>query len=269
MIANKAATLFTCQELAQKGATDMSAASQYIHVGKGNAKLTIKDWHRSYTLFNNWTYLNAIMALSSSFEAYLTAIITMAIDSDPGMIINAPKSVDGIAQLKFGEEFKKELVESKIIDCTKGEWSARTSAIKSLFGHIPAVLSDSIADLDKLRALRNKVGHAFGRDIDRAKDYMPFRIDPMVKLDWTRFRKYQSLILRCSSQLDIQLQNEHIGLFHYLRFYHDHYTEIEKFPVEIDRHVHYKYLIGQVSKCAIPKSLAQFVVNYYESLKSK
>lgn len=265
MMAHKAALKFSCTQLQKIGAKDESIASDYLHTSKNNNRLTIKQWHKSYSNFDNWTYLNAIIALSSAFETYLSCIIRMAIDSDPGLIINNPKSIDGVAQKKNGTPYNSDFIEDTLVSCTKGDWTTRIKAMQKLFGSIPTSFSDNIAQLEELRTLRNNVAHAFGRNIDKAKDYRRFDIDPMKKVTYDQFRKYQSLILTCSRQLDEQLMSEHIGMYPILLFYHDNRNKLIKHPIET-RFDYFKTLIGKESQKAISKDLSKWIINYYENL---
>ncbi len=265
MMAHKAALKFSCTQLQKIGAKDESIASDYLHTSKNNNRLTIKQWHKSYSNFDNWTYLNAIIALSSAFETYLSCIIRMTIDSDPGLIINNPKSIDGVAQKKNGTPYNSDFIEDTLVSCTKGDWTTRIKAMQKLFGSIPTSFSDNIAQLEELRTLRNNVAHAFGRNIDKAKDYRRFDIDPMKKVTYDQFRKYQSLILTCSRQLDEQLMSEHIGMYPILLFYHDNRNKLIKHPIET-RFDYFKTLIGKESQKAISKDLSKWIINYYENL---
>ena len=269
LMAHKSALLYSCKQLASQlkkdGGNDDSKASTYLHTGKGNNKLTIRQWHKSYTDFDNWTNLNAIVALTSAFETYLNAIVKLALDSDPGVIINASRSIDGIKQKKYNIGYNPERIGATVTACTKGDWTARTNAMKNLFENIPTVFTDNIALLEEIRTLRNDVAHAFGRNIDAAKDYRRFDIAPMKKVTHEKFRTYQSIVLRCARQLDEQLLPSHIGLYPLLLFYHENHQQLTKHPIET-RFDFFKTLIGKESQKAISKDLAKWVVEYYEDL---
>lgn len=264
-----AASKFTYSNLKKEGALWDSKLSDYLYTGsKGNNKLTIRDWSDCYNLFSNWCRLNAVMALTSSFETYIESVVWMSIESDPGILVKAPHSVDGIAQLKHSKTIERSLIEKKVEGCTKGDWQSRISNLEVLLGTIPETFKTNISELEKLRTLRNRIGHAFGRDIDKSREYVKASIEPMESISTDRLRKIQKLIRTCSSQLDKQLNDNHIGLFPLLYFYHHHYAELEKHPINGGRYVYLKNLLGKKENGnhAYPKDLCKWVIDYYESL---
>lgn len=269
LMSHLAASKFSYSQLAKNGALWESKLEDFLYAGsKGNNRLTIKDWSKTYNQFSNWCRLNAIMALTSSFETYIESVIWLAIESDPGLLIKAPHSIDGVFQLKYGHRIQRELIEKKVESCTRGDWQSRIKNLEMLLGTVPNYLKDNISDLEKLRQLRNRIGHAFGRDIEKSREYSKASIEPMAFISEKKLRDIQKLIRTSCRQIDDILNNNHIGLFPLLYFYHIHYEELEKHPIDIDRHVHLKSLIGkrEAGNKAYSKSICKWVVNYYESL---
>ena len=80
--------------------------SDYAHVHfdypKNRQRLfkNLKDWSEYYKEFQNWTNLNILLSMLSYFETYLAGILTLSLQSDPGVFFSAPKSIDGILILK-------------------------------------------------------------------------------------------------------------------------------------------------------------------------
>lgn len=56
---------------------------------------TYAQWKSFYREFSNYTRLNMLMLLSSCFETYLRTIVSLSLESKPGIIIKAPDAVDG------------------------------------------------------------------------------------------------------------------------------------------------------------------------------
>jgi len=123
-------------------------------------------WKQDFKEFNNWNRLNTIMSLSSYLEIYLSSIISTAIESNPGILHNASKKIDGAIILKNSKKYTYSSYANK---CIIGEWTKRISEFKNIFGNVPAELEHNVGELEKLRILRNNIGHAFGRDIDLSR----------------------------------------------------------------------------------------------------
>lgn len=51
---------------------------------------TYAQWKSFYREFSNYTRLNMLMLLSSCFETYLRTIVSLSLESKPGIIIKAP-----------------------------------------------------------------------------------------------------------------------------------------------------------------------------------
>lgn len=194
---------------------DYSAAKYvYKHLGKTKAKLTdpcnlhfsfpahvwnfptVEDWSKCYNDRQNQFYLDCVMALSSNLETFLSTIISLAIESDPGVLLGASRSVDGVVLLKQNP-LDKDVYSKDVEACVKGDWNSRVSAIKSLFGSCPQVLEDEISNLEGIRKLRNKVGHAFGRDIEESRDFTKAVKLKAERISLDRLKKY----LRCAFEV--------------------------------------------------------------------
>lgn len=97
---------------------------------------------------------------SSAFERYLRTITTTAIESDPLLTPGWPKHVDGLLLKNRGIPTPPRRVEG----ITKGGWTQRASAYRTLFKLSPAALIDNLSELDSIRRIRNLVAHEFGAD---------------------------------------------------------------------------------------------------------
>ena len=115
--------------------TDYSA-SKYVYkqLGKSGAKWTdephkhlsfpvhvwnfktMQEWSDLYNERQNHFYLDCVMSLSSNLETFLSSIIALAIESSPGVLLGAPKSIDGVYMLKH-HPMDKESYNEKITLC--------------------------------------------------------------------------------------------------------------------------------------------------------
>ncbi|MCD4699284.1 MAG: hypothetical protein K8R91_01760, partial [Phycisphaerae bacterium] len=128
----------------------------------GYREISLGEWRKNFLDFQNWTRLNALMALSSYFENYLQSIGNLALESNPGILFNAHQVLDGATILKMKKHY---IFINETIPLVKGNWPARVSAFKDLFGSCPTSLDNNIGELERIRQIRNGLGHAFGRTV--------------------------------------------------------------------------------------------------------
>ena len=263
---NYNARKFVFSQLKKEGATKESKMSVFF--GMRDDALTEKQWAQNYNDFENWTILNAAVALSSYFETYLSSTVMLSIESDPGVLLGASKSVDGAKLMKYGQ-FKKTEFGKVVEGCTKGDWSARISNLEKLFGTMPLSMTDKIAELERLRKLRNNVAHAFGRDIDKSRLYNVSQTVPVERLSFEKFSKWQHIIEVIVKDIDAILVQNHIGSFQPLMVYHQIYTDSDKAvdnKSKGERIKKMKKQLGRDIDRKYGKTYCRTLVNYYESL---
>lgn len=176
----------------------------------------LKDWLEIYKEFDNWTRLSACLSLCSYFESYLSNVITLAIESDPGIFLGKPHSVDGVLYLKQDKDFPLDLNQlTQLI--TKGSWEQRNKGFERLFGSSPTILTSSIHELDQMRLLRNKVGHYFGRSIENMKEEPLAGLIQSERLSAKRLKTWLSIVEKVVTDIDRQLRDSHIGAYEPLR----------------------------------------------------
>ncbi len=168
--------------------------------------------------FDNWTRLNTLVAVLSYFETYLSSVVSLAIESDLGLLYSIPKRIDGVMVLKYGN-IKDYSFVKKSEEVTKGEWPKRISSYENLFKTVPPILSQSVSDLEKMRKIRNNVAHAFGRDIDKTRARETFEMLPIDRLSEARLQRYMEIIRDAAKAIDYQLHNNHIGEFELVYYY--------------------------------------------------
>lgn len=256
---------YTYTHLKADGALWTDKASKFLYT-HNNDEIDIKTWAETYNSFENWVRLNNLMAMSSYFETYIAAIISLSLESDPGLLIGCPHCVDGIKLKKQGiNPISKEDLQEHLKQCTRGDWMARISHFQKLFNEVPKSFSEGLSTLEKIRNLRNKVGHAFGRDIEEARDPNNVNIQPMEKLNLKTYIKYQNLINRIARDINDLLIQQHIGNYHYLAYYHSRYSDLKEQRVT-DRPNLFKKMIGRDTQNPLSKDFCEWISSYYESL---
>ena len=222
MWANESVSKYTYKSLGNSGAlwTDKASMHFDFRVDDGHEIYTdLKDWSDSYNQFQNWTNLNGLMAITSNFETYISTIVSLSLESDPGVLFKSPKSIDGVSLLKIGAK-KSPFEQDIIISFTKGDWNSRKNAFLRYFDFVPKSVSDNIGELEKIRKLRNKIGHAFGRDIESSRNSEVKHILPMEYLSLKKFISIKKIIWNCVNDIDAYLLKTHIGEYQIIKFYH-------------------------------------------------
>ncbi|MDR5045735.1 MULTISPECIES: hypothetical protein [Bacillus cereus group] len=225
----------------------------------------IKDWSTSFNGLENWTNLNALVAISSNLETYIATIVPLALESDIGVLFGTPRRIDGIEIIKFGNE-KPSNFDKLVVGCTKGTWESRLNTYERLFGTVPQYLRDNIGELEKIRNIRNEVAHAFGRDIDESRKNGEVTTLPIKKLSRRNFIKLQTVTWRTAKEIDNHLYREHIGDYQSLLFYHNMYLGLNHQVHPSQRAMQFKKKIGQHGDIPASKKYCKELVEYYESL---
>lgn len=264
-IAFTSASRYTFSHLKLDGAVWADPACKFLYT-HNNSTITVQEWAASFGSFTNWTRLNLLMALSSYFETYIAAIVRQCIESDPGLLIKTPNSTDGIKLIKSGVCLDKDMLETQLINCTKGDWQSRICALSKLFPNLPAEFLDNISELEKMRTLRNKIGHAFGRDIDDSRDYANSQIKPMSTLNAKTFMRWQFLIKDLARKFDFMAMNCHIGNFQPLYHCHEMRSTLSAFPNKHKRMEVFKASLTTKTRYTIPDDFCFWVLTYYDNL---
>lgn len=230
----------------------------------------IQIWSNNFNKFDNWTNLNAIMAMSANLETYMATIIKLALESDIGVTFNATRKIDGIEIIKNSEQYPFEL-EDKIISCTKGDWSSRVSNFEKIFTFTPTILKNNISSLDKIRRLRNDIGHAFGREIDKSRNHNVLALVETQTIKQEKIIEYLKLLFAIARGIDKQLMSNNIGEYQVLYFFH-RLTPFLKDDQNSSRKIgnHATLLKKELSKFGdnrVGKLFCRGLVQYYYDLK--
>jgi hypothetical protein len=184
--------------------------------------LQLDEWLGYYKGFDNWVRLSACLSMCSYFEHYLHRTIRLALASDPGILLGKPRAIDGASYLKSGAspiDFKPH-IEAFI----KGTWPSRIASYERLFGVVPRALNDNLAELERIRELRNKVGHRFGRAIVDLDIRPEAGLEEAERLSEERLAKWLGVVEKSVVAIDDHLRSAHIGAYEVL----EAYAEVKK-----------------------------------------
>lgn len=225
----------------------------------------LKDWSNGFNDLENWINLSTLVAISSNLETYLATVVPLALASDIGTLYGTSRKIDGVEILKHGHA-KAFDFEDHVVACTKGNWSARLAAYERLFGRSPKAFSSNISALEKIRAIRNNVAHAFGRDIEASRNQQEVKTLPIEKLSRDSLLKLQKAVWVVAKSIDIHLHRFHIGEYQALVFYHGMYPSLRKDVHPSIRAIALKKQIGGFGATPAGKEYCKGLVQYYESL---
>lgn len=254
---------YTFKMLGQTGANRTDLA--HNHFNTNIANVTLLDWQDSFKSFTNWNNLNQILAQAACFETYIASILKLVFDSDPGMIVGAAHHIDGVRQLKFGDTIDNKITDLYLINCTKGTWQSRISSINSLFGVTFNTLNTHCGDLERLRDIRNSVGHAFGRSISKSQDYGKPVTLPMIKVNEKKVLKYFTIIYACIKEIDSYIMNNHIGNFQEFHYLHNCIIHASQHDPPITGNI-LLYGLNQHAREIYSLQFSNWLLNYYNSL---
>jgi len=263
---------YTYQSLTKNGAEFKDLAHKHFDFrdkSYSNVFNSIQTWSDNFNKFDNWTNLNTIMAMSANLETYMATIIKLALESDIGVTFNATRKIDGIEIIKNSDRYPFEL-EEKIISCTKGDWSSRVSNFEKIFTIAPNILKDNISSLDKIRKLRNDIGHAFGREIDKSRDHNILTPIEIQTIKQEKIIEYLKLLFAVARAIDRQLMSNHIGEYQALYFFHNlrpSLKEDENIERRMGNHARiFQKELSIFGENRVSKLFCKGLVEYYEKL---
>lgn len=262
--ADEAASKYTHSRLGKEGADDNDPPTKHFSLPShriANMK-TLKGWAKVFDESHNWMRLNCLMAISSNMETYLGSVVSLAIESNPGVLLGPSVKIDGAKLLKDGS-LDTAVYAKHLESCTKGEWPARLAAFEKLFGTAPASYHDGLSTLERMRKMRNNLGHAFGRDIDASKDFSFNKKRPVDRIQLPTLVKYLEKAYNIVLDIDEFLLQYHIGEFQAIYAYHQHRNEFA--GAEIDKALELKRFYGEHDQ-PLGKNFCKGLVRYYESL---
>lgn len=261
---------YTYKSMANNNGEYIDKASKHFEdIAYLNVFNNIEHWSKNFNEFDNWTNLNCIMAMSANLETYMARVIKLALESDIGLLFGASKKIDGIEIIKSAKKYPFELDE-KITSCVKGDWSSRIASFEKIFGSSPSILKDNISSLEKIRKLRNDIGHAFGREIDKSRDHNVLSPIKIQRIKHEKIIEYLKLIFGISRAIDNQLMHHHIGEYQSLYFFNQLVPSLKNDTNDQRRIGNHATVLrkelGKIGNNRIGKLFSKELVEYYESL---
>ena len=195
---------------------------------------TLDKWEESIISFSNWNRINVLVTMCSNFETYLAAVTKIALESNPIVILGMTHQNDGLVFLKnefFNNKRYRGLVDDITEGITRGDWQSRSNVFYSIFSDAPEILKISISDLEKMRNMRNKAAHSFGRDIEESRKNRTLDLLRADKLTEKKMQHFFNITYRIAQSIDEYMLNKHIGSYEALYFYHEQYVKKYKLTV--------------------------------------
>ncbi|MFD2262725.1 hypothetical protein ACFSM5_07480 [Lacibacterium aquatile] len=237
----------------------MGVSNQFFNYFKD-----LKHWSDTYHQFDNWINLSTVLTVASNLETYLAAVVVLAIESDPGVVVGAPKAVDGGTLLK--NRSSRIDYQTYVMACTRGDWNSRLAALQRLFSPLPPVIFSRLSDLEAMRQIRNRFGHAFGRDIDAAREHGLREVIPIERVSHERAIRLKATAGRVARELDRHLLANHIGDFEPVRFYARHQWPKEKSVAVGQRAADLKKAVGGTGAVPRGKTYCAGLISYWDTL---
>jgi hypothetical protein len=179
--------------------------------------ITLGQWSESYVAFDNWSRLSAVIAATGYLEVFVKTIVDAACQSCPAILIGGTKQIDGITLLKTRAKYG---FAKQAEACAKGTWQTRIRAYEDIFGNCPPAVANRVSDLDKLRNLRNAVGHAFGRKLGPTEIGKTLGDTPAVIVSQEALKNHLSLVNDVADAIEDHLSDAYIGCYETLAAYH-------------------------------------------------
>ena len=233
---------------------------------------TFQEWKKDYREFQNYTRINLIVSLCSCFEVYLRGILSLSLESRPGIVFGDKDAFDGARLLKY----KMELMEYNnttypfykyIEEIVVGQWNKRVIRYKEIFGNIPKILDSNLGDLEKLIILRNNIAHYFGRDKKVYENPILFEKEPIIRVSHERLLKYFKLIYDVVDSIDTHLYKNYVGSYDILKCYVLPKREIENKNMAVGETAKWlQKLIGHGLLMPVGAQYYKDLMKYYEGL---
>ncbi len=178
--------------------------------------ITLGKWAQDYSGFDNFTRLSALIAATGYLEVLVRTLIDAACQSKPALLLKGGRDeIDGISILKKHPHAYSD----HTMPCVKGEWQQRIKAYRKIFGSCPVFFTNHLSQLEKLRHVRNSVGHAFGRSTKPVQiGELIFQGDPK-KLKQDALKSNLQLIYEAAKSYEAHLRPI-IGSYEMLCVYH-------------------------------------------------
>lgn len=215
----------------------------------------------SYSEFDNWVRLNALVGITGYLEVFLKTIIRAALESDPGILHGSSRTVDGVNYLKSNPKYS---LKENADDVSIGDWNQRIAKYEKLFGSAPNTMKSSVAKLEDLRRTRNGVTHTFGRASDDYDSIIDANTKPQRKVSEKKFVETLALIGKIAKEVERDLGIKHVGDFETVYFYHQWDKEFDSNHQTESKVL--KKKVGQLHGRGMGNTYFQELINYYNAV---
>jgi hypothetical protein len=222
---------------------------------------TLGEWADNYDSFDNWVRLNCLVSATGYLEVYIKTAVRLALESDPGTLLSASRSIDGVALLKYRTQYS---FSAEATDCVRGTWGSRSAHYLKLFGQVPSVIQDEMGALEDLRAIRNGVTHVFGRSSDEYSSLREIRPKAFEKVSLSKLKNCLGLIERVATAVDGHLGPTHIGDYEPVYFYHNWNKVYDRY--HFNEATALRQLIGTHKGSGQNPSYFHGLIRYYEKV---
>jgi hypothetical protein len=148
----------------------------------------------------------------------LHKVITVALESDPGVQYGKSGAVDGFTFKKHRATYELSRIAENVVT---GDWNERGAAYTKIFGQLPVGWSAVVGGLEQGRKIRNGVGHAFGRDTKEYEDHWHLMPRRMVTVSHTDLLGWPGLMEKLALAIDQHLGPAHVGEYETRSFLHN------------------------------------------------
>ncbi len=204
---------------------------------------------------DNWMRLTLTVAIASYLETYLAQMVERALRSRPGVLIGAPKSVEGVRLLKDGVKLD---CEDRVRRCVEGPWSARVASVEKLFGAVG--LKPLIGPLEQLRKTRNRAAHSIGAE-PTPGGTLHLAFGDAERVSAKRVAHSFQLASEAAALVEQALGAAWVGEFETLLFFHQ---QVRPHARDAASNA-LKKKLGQLGRPPVSKAFARAAVDFYEA----
>lgn len=188
----------------------------------------IGDARSRFKEVDNWIRLATVVCTASLLELFVRRMVSLALRSDPGLLISRPGIADGVALLKSGEEPH---VRERVRECTEGIWSSREHSLQKTFGFRINAVFDNLKNLQAIQNTRNSIAHDFARTA-KTKDFWYLDPEqavpqPVNRLSADRLQNMLRTVGEVAAEIE-QRAMGHVGSFELFLFWHTFLNERQK-----------------------------------------
>lgn len=262
-----------------KSSWDDKASSRFGDIAQNKRGeelfVNLKEWSEYFNIFSKWSNYSSILALSGNFEIYIDKVVSIAIESDIGLLIKSSHITDGMKLKKINSiNANLSQINLLVVGCVKGTWHQRIKQFQSIFNWIPSLLENesNIQLLERIRKIRNDAAHAYGRDLQGSKISQGLEVKNLEAIDESLIMSYFALVYKLAQQVDKYLLANHIGEYHCLNFYHNLRVSQKITLNDLSDHSVYvaseilRKEYGEYSSQPMGKKYYKELIKYYEEL---